>query len=98
LIGLLSNKVLLSGNSVWASADRRYKADAEIMQVFQGPAELLCLILMHLVKAKEIHSSEIGRGEDERRGNTKAMRLYDREYNSRETGNTVVIVGMERNR
>jgi hypothetical protein len=65
LIGLLSNNVSLSGNSVWSSADRRCNADADTMQVFQGHAEFLCLILTHLIKAKEIRSSEMGRREDE---------------------------------
>jgi hypothetical protein len=72
LIGLLSNTVSLYGNSVWASADRRCNVDAEIIEVFQGPAEFLCLMLTHLMKAKEIQSSEIGKREDETRSNTKA--------------------------
>lgn len=46
--------------------------DAEIIEVFQGPAEFLCLMLTHLMKAKEIQSSEIGKREDETRSNTKA--------------------------
>jgi hypothetical protein len=48
LLSLLSNAVTLSGNSVWASADRRCNADGKVIHVFQGPAQFLCLILLRL--------------------------------------------------